>query len=570
MSVTTRSAEGSEGVVYATTTRPGALAEASAFFDGGTPARYEIGGEIATGGMGRILEAWDRRNERRVAIKVLLRPNATALIRFAREAKITARLEHPAIVPLHETGRLASGEPFYAMKLVRGRSLGDAARDVATHKERAALLPHVIALAEALAYAHDKGIVHRDLKPSNVLVGAFGETVVIDWGLAKEVGDPRSGPGSAPGSGRDRPTDDGLTAVGAAVGTPGYMAPEQARGEDVDERADVFAIGMMLRHLFVDAATPSSVRAKQTTSDDEPPPPSPELAADFRAILAKATAADRDDRYPSARELAEDLRRYAEGRRVSAYSYSLRALLARWAARHRITLGVAGALLASLVVLSTFALRRIVHERDRADAERRSAEHEAPSPSSSATPPSTWSSSRSGTCATGSSPSESSTCSGGSAGRSIATIARSTPRAVRPIVPSSRAGPRRSTCWAKVETRRQGAHDLAERLREQQTKIWERIVAAEPRDAEANAELALAVFNQARLLGYGRGRYDDSFALYQRASSIAAKAVELAPEDVRWRIAQAYVESSLAISLSDRSQVDASVAGLDPRYRATR
>ncbi len=131
-------------------------------------------------------------------------------------------------------------------------------------------------------------------------------------------------------------------------------------------------------------------------------------------------------------------------------------------------------------------------------------------------------------------------------------------------MPSSRAGPAALDVLGKVETRRQEL-DLAERLREQQTKIWERIVAAEPRRrAEANApSSALAVFNQARLLGYGRGRYDDSFALYQRASSIAAKAVELAPEDVRWRIAQAYVESSLAISLSDRSQVDASVAGMD-------
>ncbi|HTM22728.1 MAG TPA: serine/threonine-protein kinase, partial [Kofleriaceae bacterium] len=153
------------------------------------PSAYALGSELARGGMGRIVAARDRRLRRPVAIKLLLAQGASASRRFEREALITARLQHPSIVRVYEAGRWPDGAPFYAMEKVRGRSLDKVIADAGGLDGRLALLPNLIAVAEALAYAHSEGIVHRDLKPANVLVGDFGETVVIDWGLAKDIRD---------------------------------------------------------------------------------------------------------------------------------------------------------------------------------------------------------------------------------------------------------------------------------------------------------------------------------------------------------------------------------------------
>ncbi|HTM19516.1 MAG TPA: serine/threonine-protein kinase, partial [Kofleriaceae bacterium] len=165
---------------------PGVAAAASAEFTVVDPEHYEIDAELARGGMGRILHAVDRRHGRRVAIKELLSDTPALRVRFRREALITARLQHPAIVPVYEAGKWPSGEPFYAMKMVEGRSLDKVIGARPTLAERMGLLPNVIAVAEAIAYAHERQVIHRDLKPANVLVGDFGETVVIDWGLAKD------------------------------------------------------------------------------------------------------------------------------------------------------------------------------------------------------------------------------------------------------------------------------------------------------------------------------------------------------------------------------------------------
>src|SRR5262249_41567149 len=157
-------------------------------------------------------------------------------LRFAREAAITARLEHPGVVPVHEAGRWPDGTPFYAMKLVAGRPLRQLIAERSTVAERIGLLHHVIAVADAIAYAHGRNIIHRDLKPSNIIVGDYGETVVIDWGLAKDlhaVEESATGAGTSGSS-----SDDSLTSAGAVLGTPAYMPPEQARGEAVDQRAD--------------------------------------------------------------------------------------------------------------------------------------------------------------------------------------------------------------------------------------------------------------------------------------------------------------------------------------------
>src|SRR5262249_14980085 len=210
---------------------------------------YPDRAEFARGGLGRILRATDKVMGRTVAIKELLPGSAVAEARFIREALITGRLEHPSIVPVYQAGRWPSGEPFYTMKLVSGRPLSAIVRSTKTLAERLALIPAGIDVAQAIAYAHANGAIHRDIKPSNVIVGQFGETMVIDWGLAKERGGDDSDAPAVPAGGSDE-----LTSYGDVLGTPAYMAPEQAKGETVDERADVYALGALL--YFVLAGVP--------------------------------------------------------------------------------------------------------------------------------------------------------------------------------------------------------------------------------------------------------------------------------------------------------------------------
>jgi serine/threonine protein kinase len=278
------------------------------------PESYAIGGAVAQGGIGRVVRAEQRSLDRPVALKELLQGGIDAEERFVREALLTARLQHPAIVPIYDAGRWPSGEPFYAMKLVTGRSFDDVIRESRSLNERLALLPHVRAAAEAIAYAHSHRIIHRDLKPANILIGEFGETVVIDWGLGKDLTDvdelepglpepagrpemaveapksvdptPPPGPDSSgPRSGRARSPSSsggGLTMVGAILGTPAFMPPEQASGEAVDERADVYALGAILYHLLAgappyDGPTPAQILRRVKAG---PPPP---LAAGSRA-----------------------------------------------------------------------------------------------------------------------------------------------------------------------------------------------------------------------------------------------------------------------------------------------
>src|SRR5262245_24092437 len=149
------------------------------------PSRYKILAEHGRGGIGRVVRATDREFGRDVALKELLRRSPMAEVRFLREAVITSRLEHPNIVPVHEAGHWPDGTPFYTMKLVSGRSLRELIDEARTLEDRLALLPRVLAVADAIAYAHARGVIHRDLKPANIIVGEYGETVVIDWGLAK-------------------------------------------------------------------------------------------------------------------------------------------------------------------------------------------------------------------------------------------------------------------------------------------------------------------------------------------------------------------------------------------------
>jgi len=331
----------------------------------GDPERYQIINEHGRGGLGRVSRAHDRNLGRDVAVKELISRGPVSEVRFLREALITARLEHPGIVPIYETGRRLDGTPFYAMKLVAGRSLRQLLAERTTVDARIALLHHVIAVADAMAYAHGRKIIHRDLKPANVIVGDFGETIVIDWGLAKDLsaGDEATGADGEHGPRRDAD----LTATGGVLGTPAYMAPEQERGEPVDQRADVFAIGAMIWELCSTYKVPPSDtqqrhRLLRRAGIDD----------DLVAIIDKALDADPRRRYPDAGALAADLNAFKSGARITARNYSPFAMLAHWVQRHRL---LAAAALAVIVLLAVWA-RAALHSRT-AELKAQLAEQEA-------------------------------------------------------------------------------------------------------------------------------------------------------------------------------------------------
>jgi eukaryotic-like serine/threonine-protein kinase len=334
------------------------------------PERYQFIGEHARGGLGRVSRVHDRELGRDIAVKELLSRTTVDEVRFLREVLITARLEHPGIVPVYEAGRWPDGTPFYAMKLVSGRPLREliAERPV---EDRIGLLHHVIAVADAMAYAHGRNIIHRDLKPANVIVGDFGETIVIDWGLAKDLttSDEPTLPSSSPA-----PRSDDLTSTGCVLGTPAYMAPEQQRGEYVDQRADVFAIGTMLWELcWKDKAPPASARVRRQTLRRAG------IDRDLIAIIDKALDPVPTRRYADAGALAADLKAFKSGARIAARSYSLLAMLAHWTRHHRALALSALATVAIATTVSVLYVRSVTAERDRAtrseqDAERARAE----------------------------------------------------------------------------------------------------------------------------------------------------------------------------------------------------
>jgi len=366
---------------------------------------YVAEAEVARGGMGRIVAARDRRLGRPVAIKELIQVGGEAAIRFRREALITARLQHPGIVPVYEAGRWPSGEPFYAMKLVAGRPLDRVIGEARTLPDRLALLPRILAATEAIAYAHSQRVIHRDLKPGNILIGDFGETVVIDWGLAKDLDavdvddsasiatrgprtpstaktDPaarKAGAGAAgDGAVADAHTGDTstLTVVGSVMGTPAYMAPEQARGEAVDERADVFSLGAMLYHVLAgvppyEAKTATDVIAAAVLGKVVPlERRAPRVPADLLAIVTRAMTNDPADRYGTAGELAEELKRFLTGQLVDAHRYTPWQRVSRFVRRHRAAVAIATIALAGFAVGGTLAVHRIVEARDRAEVQR--------------------------------------------------------------------------------------------------------------------------------------------------------------------------------------------------------
>ena len=335
--------------------------------------RYRITGEVGRGGLGRVMRALDQLLDRPVAVKELFSKNAGMRRRFMREALITARLQHPSIVPIYDAGHRGDRSPFYAMKLVAGHPLDKSIAEATTLAQRLALVPTVLAVADAIAYAHSQRIIHRDLKPANILVGKYGETIVIDWGLAKGLGwdDP-----DALDAGPYRAATLDHTVAGAVMGTPAYMAPEQAAGESVDERADVYALGAILYHVvsgrpphegntleaMVQAVTSGEIRPLTEREPDVP--------RDLAAIVTKAMALKPSERYANAQGLADDLRRFVSGQLVASHTYATRELLRRWIKRHRAAVIVGLTAFAVVAVVATFAIRNILVARADATASR--------------------------------------------------------------------------------------------------------------------------------------------------------------------------------------------------------
>ena len=332
-------------------------------------ARYSVQREHARGGMGRILLARDNVVGREVALKELLpqkdgsRPSETEgsrgiTERFLREAKITGQLEHPNIVPVYEIGKHEDESLYYTMKFVRGetlaRKLARIARDPALDRkqklsERLKLLQAFIDVCNAVAYAHSRSVIHRDLKPDNVMVGEYGETVVLDWGLARVKGQEDTAAKELMASTKHMSkslvsADTGsLTQSGSVVGTPAYMPPEQARGDldSVDEQSDVYALGAVLYELLTgrppfDGPVPGLII--QQVLHGVPLRVGavvPEVPPELEALVSRAMAREKSDRMRSARELAAEVVAFRDGRTLSVYQYSARQLVARWVSRHK-------------------------------------------------------------------------------------------------------------------------------------------------------------------------------------------------------------------------------------------
>ncbi len=277
--------------------------------------RYTLRGPLGRGGMGEVHRATDAQLERDVAIKLLATELAAPDLadRLQRESRVLARLEHPGIVPVYDAGVLEDGRVYYVMRLVDGVRLDAYARDAAQRGvTRGDLLRIVLRIAEAVGFAHERGVVHRDLKPGNVMIGPFGEVLVLDWGVATTLGAPATG-----------------------AGTPGFIAPEAAQREvATDARMDVYSLGMVLRDLL--------------GAHTEP------VGKPLASLLATATAERPEARYASMAALASDLRRWLDGEPVSVHRESPLERAGRFFRRHEVAI----LLLLGYAIVRTFIFVR--------------------------------------------------------------------------------------------------------------------------------------------------------------------------------------------------------------------
>jgi hypothetical protein len=313
-------------------------------------ARYAVEHQLGEGTYGRVFAVLDRDLERSVAVKLLAEPggDAESLERFVAEARLMARMDHPNVLPVYDVGLAAGGHPFITMKRIQGRTLGSEIDASQAPGAAAALAPGqvvaiIIQVCQAVSYAHHRGIAHLDIKPENIMLGAFGEVLVMDWGSASQVR-PESG------------------AHGATAGTPLYMSPEQGRGAPAAPSHDIYAVGATLFHALTRrpptwSSDPETFWAMKRAGTIQPPTAAEaeRVGAPLLAIALKALAADVGERYASIDALRDDLQRYQGGLAISAYRDGLGSYLARFLRAHRQAVGTAAALLALAALAGALA-----------------------------------------------------------------------------------------------------------------------------------------------------------------------------------------------------------------------
>ena len=359
--------------------RTGSYAVGTATSDG---QRFRVLRPHARGGLGAVFVALDAELHREVALKQILDNHAddpTSRARFLLEAEITGGLEHPGIVPVYGLGTYANGRPFYAMRFIRGDSLKAAAdrfhadESLKTDPGRRSLelrklLRRFTDVCNAVDYAHSRGVLHRDIKPGNIIVGRHGETLVVDWGLAKALG--RTAPGSEAGERTLLPpsaSGSSETLPGSALGTPAYMSPEQACGdlEHLGPRSDVYSLGATLYCLLTGKPPQDGddlgemLRKVQRGEFPRPRQLDPAIDRALEAVSLKAMALNPDRRYPTARALAEDIDRWMADEPVSAWREPWRWRARRWLVRHRSLVATGAATLLIVAVVSATAAVRV-------------------------------------------------------------------------------------------------------------------------------------------------------------------------------------------------------------------